>query len=794
MVGITDIQQKYIRLIEIYADKNLDNSGAEAQNLITELTAVGNEDYKNAVKLAKSKLNPTQKFYAATAERAIAAARKAAPTTQTTQATVAQPQPAPAPQPQPAPAPQPQPAQATQTTVAPTQPSVTPPKAPQPSAPKNHNKPQTSVQPTAPKPARQSRDLPKEVAEDLNKYIYGDDLFYSDAIADYMEADGLSSREKISHNLNVIDHVWNEYKKRPATPNAKHIDRQKLLAIGLSIGYSIQDDKVHAKLQKFLSFMSGKAQKYYLRKGKDYFLDDLQVAHSKVAPKVDDTAYIDKISSKHVTGIFDVLKTDEDKLKYLKLLRKRKFLQYVPQELQNNLTELEKQSKDAPKKQPQGDKKMTELTDEQKKQLAKYKSVAQLTGLDLNTVTAEDYNATMEALKAAKRNFWASYDKPEDQEDTKKTKEGEDTEDKKKTKDDNTEKKPLNVGVLSKTPEPVKEEQPEEPKDWVARKIAAYKEMALAGKIADFDYDKENKTEFKAWFNGATVHYTSEDNVKVSENANVSVFETIINEPDNKNRTINFSENMPHLTAMHLKAACLLNGRAMTGTLPEFTAEDMQILSQELGPERFAQLNKIINPQREAEQPTQETPTAEKASISTTEELSKAAADIQKIKDDFNKMKEDGLIAVSTNLETKKPEIVAGPALEGKTEEEKQATVDAANALIASAAAIVQSSKTVSGKLNDEQQKANNDFNATRLEHIRQNMDHKKLEEKADHVALIHAKRMGLVDVEVKDNKGNEVKTIENDAQRKAYSEERNKNPELSARIAKVVQQNQASK
>ncbi len=298
-----------------------------------------------------------------------------------------------------------------------------------------------------------------------------------------------------------------------------------------------------------------------------------------------------------------------------------------------------------------------------------------------------------------------------------------------KEADEKKNNKELKVGVINDTPAPQEEKQPEKPVYWVQKKIDDYTAMSAAGKITDFTYDKENKTEFVASFDGATIHYSSPDNVNVSENAGIKVFETILNEPDNQNRTINFADNMPHDTAIHLKAACLLNGRAMTGAQPEFTDADLQKLSQELGPERFKQLNEAINPQPEGEKPAKE---EKAAAISNVEELSKAVESIRDIKEKFNKMKENGLIAVTTNLETKKPEIVAGPAFSGKSEEEQkkaEKAVTDAKALIAEAAEIVMSSKTLSGKLNEAQQKDNNTFNEERLERIRNDMDQKKLGE-----------------------------------------------------------------
>lgn len=814
MSEISDIQQKYLRLIEIYADKNLDNNGAEAQNLISELVAVGNDDYKTAVGLSKSALKPMQKFYTASIDRTIAAARKNATPTQKTVAA-------------------PTPAATIQTTVAQAQPSVTtlntaqpavpenktePQTSVKPATPKSKPEPQTSVKPTAPKkvttadkqkPQRPNRDLPQDIATDLNNYLYGTAADYPASVAAYISAEGSTPREKISHSLNVIDHIWNEYRKRPATPDAPHINRQKLLEVGLSID-GTQDEKIKAKVQKFLSFMSGKAQKYYLRKGKDYFLDDLYAAHRKVAS---DAALTEATAAAHVSGIFDNLPTDQDKLKYFKLLRKKKFLQHIPQELQDHLKEFEQTQKAAPKKQ--GDENMSNENTEEttfnppliQKWACRYANLnykdykdeaSLLAALEQHSVIIQGNNVIDLNMEQTVHTF------------TPKTKEEMEADKAKKyaLRDDGLSPEDLPSGKLTvsvitpdkdtiNTPAPLKEPQeedkPEKPKNWVQKKIEDYTAMSDAGKITNFDYDKENKEEFIASFDGATVHYSSPDNVNVSENAGIKVFETILNEPDNQNRTINFADNMPHDTAVHLKAACLLNGRAMTGAQPEFTAEDLQKLSQELGPERFKKLNEALNPQREAEQPVQAAPTEEKTPVSSVEELGKAAESIRGIKEKFNKMKEDGLIAVTTNLETQKPEIIAGPALSDKSEEEQKKAVADANALIADAAEIVTSSKTLSGKLNEAQQKDNNTFNEERLEQIRNGMDQKKLAEhdaKADNVALIHAKRMGLVDIEVKDSKGNEVKTIEDKAQRDAYTAERNKNPELKARIAEVVKQN----
>ena len=273
--------------------------------------------------------------------------------------------------------------------------------------------------------------------------------------------------------------------------------------------------------------------------------------------------------------------------------------------------------------------------------------------------------------------------------------------------------------------------------------------MEAEGKISNVVINEELKTEFEAQVEGGTVHYSSPDNVSISNDAKIKTFEAVMMEPDNVGRPINFGENMPHDMAIRLAAACVLHGNKMIGNVPELSAEDMNLLKAELG-DRFEDFQKKYAEQTKSkeertgeekpaeekpaeERPAEEKPAEEKAKLSTAEELGKAAESLKGIKEQFEQMKSEGLIAVTTNIETKKPEIVAGPALEGKPEDEQKKVVESANALIASAAAIVQSSKTVSGKLNEEQAKQNNEFNQERLNHIRQTMDQKKL---AEHDAM----------------------------------------------------------
>ena len=657
----------------------------------------------------------------------------------------------------------------------------------------------------------QSREiLPPEIAKDLHDYLYTDADDYSDSLGDYISKSGISARDKRSHALNLLSALKKEnYKPLQA---GIHLDRSKLVGLTMMIyGEFIKTPEaaVQKKIDDVLKRISARYQRGYVARASqnNVYREDLYIKDIMAARNPDRQDYIDKVIAGHVTELLEKL-DDTQKAKYVAVQKRKGYKDYMPE---ININIKENDSKNQKKKK--GENPMADDVKEgvftpsevQKKACEfagldwkKYKdndsiskAIAEqgllINGNQIIDMTTESLVATVEPKTEEEKKKKEAYDHMNGDE-------GLSPEDLPSKED---KKAPaLTFDKLDKDKER-EEPQPEQPKPWVQKKIEHYTELAQTGKIQDFSYDKENKNEFVASFDGASIHYSSPDNVQVSEKAGIKVFETILNEEDNKNRDINFADNMPHDMAIHLKAACLLNDRTMIGSQPDFTQEDLEKLNQELGAERFKELQEKIAAQNQQKSLPSKTQNSEITEEKADKPLTESVQKLQEIRQEFEKMKTDGLIAVQTNKETKMPEIVSGPALSGKSVEEKLEIVKAANALIAEAGALVKSGAKTQENTQGIEAKTNDAFNQERLQHIRENMNQDKLaahEAKADQVALIHAKRMGLTDVDVKDRNGNEVQTIEDKAQRDAYAEARNKNPELSARIAKVVKQQQATK
>ncbi|MBQ9271085.1 MAG: hypothetical protein IJ218_02320 [Alphaproteobacteria bacterium] len=653
---------------------------------------------------------------------------------------------------------------------------------------------------------RHNNELPADIAKDLNDYIYGNVDNYSDKVADYIDAEGLTPREKTSHALNLIGHLSNEFKKRPdkTQPNPLRIKRENLANFAMTV-YSLyhKDDKVASKSDKLFKQLSNVATKDYMRYGKDWHIKNIQKLYNL------QTEYADKLAKLHIQNVLDTIdlqkdKTAEeilqDKLKYARLLRRNKFERYIPEELAEKLHNQNNENQPNDKKsQPnKGDKPMNDevkdndsapkKTEDTERKAPEFSlSKAEMWAANAAELKLEDYKTKDEILgkiadagyiiagdKVLKKgegetqDVVAEYDKEKDAMIEKKKTE-ESTIDSKDAKDDMLGDDGLDLGDLPSkedklpaknkdatalTVNPLENEETKEPpadKTWIQKKVENYQAMSAANKIGAFKInqglepeDKEFEVEF---VEGGTIRYSSPDNVNISNDAKIKTFEAVMMENDNIGRPINFGENMPHDMAVRLAAACVLHGNKMIGNVPELTPEDMQLLKNELG-DRFGEFEKKLAEQNKPEKEhtaekkstedktpkvIEEKPAEEKVKLSTAEELGKAAENLKGIKEQFEQMKKDGLIAVSTNLETKKPEIVAGPSLKDKPQEEQKKVVADANALIASAAAIVQSSKTLSGKLNEEQAKQNNAFNEERLQYIRDNMNQKKL---AEHDAL----------------------------------------------------------
>ncbi len=669
---------------------------------------------------------------------------------------------------------------------------------------------------------RHNNELPADIAKDLNDYIYGNVDNYSDKVADYIDAEGLTPREKTSHALNLIGHLSNEFKKRPdkSQPNPLRIKRENLANFAMTV-YSVyhKDDKVASKSDKLFKQLSNVATKDYMRYGKDWHIKNIQKLYNL------QTEYADKLAKLHIQNVLDTIDLQKDKtaeeilqekLKYARFLRRNKFERYIPEELAEKLHNQNNENQPNDKKsQPnKGDKPMNDevkdndsapkKTEDTERKAPEFSlSKAEMWAANAAELKLEDYKTKDEILgkiadagyiiagdKVLKKgegetqDVVAEYDKEKDAMIEKKKTE-ESTIDSKDAKDymlgddgldlDDLPSKEDKLRAKNKdatalTVNPLENEETKEPpadKTWIQKKVENYQAMSAANKIGAFKInqglepeDKEFEVEF---VEGGTVHYSSPDNVNISNDAQIKTFEAVMMENDNIGRPINFGENMPHDMAVRLAAACVLHGNKMIGNVPELTPEDMQLLKNELG-DRFGEFEKKLAEQNKPEKEhageekstedktpkaIDEKPAEEKVKLSTAEELGKAAESLKGIKEQFEQMKKDGLIAVSTNLETKKPEIVAGPKLMStgwnKVEEssrtaeqiaeaqQAQQSIENAKELIKTAAGIVQSSKTLSGKLNEEQAKQNNDFNKERLNHIRETMDQKKL---AEHDAL----------------------------------------------------------
>ena len=108
----------------------------------------------------------------------------------------------------------------------------------------------------------------------------------------------------------------------------------------------------------------------------------------------------------------------------------------------------------------------------------------------------------------------------------------------------------------------------EEIPDWVKRKAEYYQGLADKGEITDYKQDT-SKQGFAAEFNNAEIHYTSETEVTVSEDAGFEVFDVMLKEEDNKGRPVEFPENASKEVATRMYAACVLNGNPMQGAVPK---------------------------------------------------------------------------------------------------------------------------------------------------------------------------------------------------------------------------------
>ena len=148
--------------------------------------------------------------------------------------------------------------------------------------------------------------------------------------------------------------------------------------------------------------------------------------------------------------------------------------------------------------------------------------------------------------------------------------------------------KELNVdGEEPIAPTAPSDENSDELPDWVKKKIADYQEMAESKidgylELKNYKPDKGLTDSFGASFNGGHIHYSDKDNVTVSKESGLSVFEVLVSEPDNKGRMVNFGPNLDHDQAVKLLAACLLHDNPLGTNVPQLSPEDVRGIEIEL--------------------------------------------------------------------------------------------------------------------------------------------------------------------------------------------------------------------
>lgn len=158
-------------------------------------------------------------------------------------------------------------------------------------------------------------------------------------------------------------------------------------------------------------------------------------------------------------------------------------------------------------------------------------------------------------------------------------------------KEEKDAKKPVGIdGESNDKPTPATQNTNEDaPKiaDWIKKKIENYQKMAngeIEGcpKLEGYKHDKSIKDGFAADFNGGHIHYTSSDNVIVSKESGLIVFETLVTEPDNRGRPVNFGSNLDHEQAVKLLAACLLHDNPIGENAPQLSEADLKLIEAEL--------------------------------------------------------------------------------------------------------------------------------------------------------------------------------------------------------------------
>lgn len=161
------------------------------------------------------------------------------------------------------------------------------------------------------------------------------------------------------------------------------------------------------------------------------------------------------------------------------------------------------------------------------------------------------------------------------------TKSDEENDNKQPTNKNDDAAKDINVdGEKPTAPTAPSDENSDKLEDWVKNKISYY--QGIKAQLEEYELDKGLTDSFGASFNGGHIHYSDKDNVTVSKESGLSVFEVLVSEPDNKGRTVNFGPNLDHAQAVKLLAACLLHDNQLGTNTPQLSPEDIRSIETEL--------------------------------------------------------------------------------------------------------------------------------------------------------------------------------------------------------------------
>ena len=351
----------------------------------------------------------------------------------------------------------------------------------------------------------------------------------------------------------------------------------------------------------------------------------------------------------------------------------------------------------------------------------------------------------------------------EDKNNKKESSEKSEKENKDENKDENEDEDKKKAALKVHVGEPNTDDKTnDEIPDWVKRKAEYYQGLADKGEITDYKQDT-SKQGFAAEFNNAEIHYTSETEVTVSEDAGFKVFDAMLKEKDNEGRPVEFPENASKEVATRMYAACVLNGNPMQGAVPkELDAETLAKCGLTEEQVKQVQEHMATSQQQNNEQQKNGEENSEQKNGEEKQISAKVQEDIKKlteIRNNFNKMKQDGKIAIQED-EQGKPKIVAGE--KGSPEDVKAAVaiMQEADDLVKAG---LKSNRGENTKLETQEQKDTNEaLRQQQIENLRAKMSSKQIkthQDNQDARYLAIAARLGIAPkgAKVTDHKGNEV-------------------------------------